>query len=299
MILQSFLLLLPILLLVLLGLLLSRLHDLSGDTLVKTITEVLMPMLIFHALATSDIELSLVADLAGVTSFVVLAAALLAWLYTRVADVEAREFIPPVVFMNSGFLGIPLMQLWGGLAAMNLVVIYDQIQTLYIFTLGLAIITGGLTAGRLTGLKEMLKAPILWSIVLGFIFRFSGIQLPAPIAVTLEFGGSAAPPLAAFALGAALGTTKFHFSRHLFAALALRFAGGFLLALVGCRVFGITGLSRTVVLVASALPSAVFTSVLPLRYGAKADFGGTMVVVSSVLGIFVIPFSFWAAGSLP
>ena len=298
MILQSFLLLLPILLLVLLGLLLSRRHELSGDTLVRAITEVLMPMLIFHALATSDIELTLVANLAGVTSFVVLAAALVAWLYARLAGIGAREFIPPVIFMNSGFLGIPLMQLWGGLAAVNLVVIYDQIQTLYIFTLGLAIITGGMTAGRLIGLREMLKAPILWSIVLGFLFRFSGLELPPPVAVALDFGGSAAPPLAAFALGVALGTTKFHFSRHLFAALGLRFVGGFLLALAGCEIFGVTGLSRTVVLVASALPSAVFTSVLPLRYGAKADFGGTMVVVSSVLGVLVIPLSFWAAALL-
>ncbi len=71
MILQSFLLLLPILILVLGGWLLSRFHELSGDTLVKAITEVLMPMLIFNALATSDIEFSLVADLAGVTTFVV------------------------------------------------------------------------------------------------------------------------------------------------------------------------------------------------------------------------------------
>lgn len=296
MILQSFLLLLPILVLVLAGWLLSRLHELSGDTLVKAVTEVLMPMLIFNALAGSDIEFSLVADLAGVTTFVVAGSALIAWIYSRVADMEAREFIPPVIFMNSGFLGIPLMQLWGGLAAMNLVVIYDQIQTIYIFTLGLAIITGGIAgAGKWTGLKEMVKAPIPWAIVLGFLFRFSGLTLPVPVAATLEFGGTAAPPLAAFALGVALGGTRFHFSRHLFAALFLRFVGGFLLALAGCIIFGITGLSRTVVLVASALPSAVFTSVLPLRYGAKADFGGTMVVISTILGVITIPLSFWLA----
>ena len=293
MILDSFILLLPILVLVLSGWLVSRLHDLSADTLVKAVTEVLMPMLILHALAESDIEMGLVASLAGVTTFVVVGGALLAWLYARSAGIEAREFVPPVIFMNSGFLGIPLMRLWGGLAAMNLVVIYDQIQTLYIFTLGLAIITGGIPgAVRGRGLKEMMKAPILWAIILGFLFRFAGIALPPPLASVLEFGGSAAPPLAAFALGTALGKTKMHFSRHLFAALAFRFVGGYLLGLAGCLIFNIGGITRTVVLVASSLPSAVFTSVLPLRYGAKADFSGTMVVISTILGILVIPLAF-------
>ncbi|MGB4407146.1 MAG: hypothetical protein WBI82_09845 [Sphaerochaeta sp.] len=55
-------------------------------------------------------------------------------------------------------------------------------------------------------------------------------------------------------------------------------------------------MSRSIVLVASALPYAVFTSVLPIRYGVRSDYAGTMVIVSTILGIITIPLSFLLAG---
>ena len=295
MILDSFVLLLPILLLVGGGYLLSRFHTLSQDTLVKAITDFLMPLLIFQSLYTGDIAPELIMKMAGATTFVVLLLFAASWVYAKTAGIRIGSFTPSVTFMNSGFLGIPLMKLWGGLSAMNLVVIYDQIQTIYIFTLGIAVITGGF---GLRGLKEMIKSPILWAIVLGFTFKILSIPIPNPLLEALEFGGNTAPPLAAFTLGAALGEMRFRFDRHLLVGLILRFIGGFLFGWAASSLFGLEDLSRTVVVIASCLPSAVFTSVLPLRYGSDADFGGTMVVVTTVLGILTIPLSFYLAGLL-
>ena len=293
MILHTFLQMLPILLISAGGFLLTRLYHLSQDTLVKVIVDLLMPMLIFHSLYTSDIGPRLILDLAGVTTFVVMSLLVLSLLYCRIAGMKGNQFIPPVIFMNSGFLGIPLMKLWGGAAAMNIIVIYDQIIAIFIFSLGMLIISGGL---NLRGFMGMVKSPILWAIFAGFLFRFLDIPVEGALLTTLEFGGDAAPPLAALAMGVSIGETKFHFNRHLFAALFLRFCAGFLLGMLGCRIFGLTGLNRTVVLVASSLPSAVFTSVLPIRFGVKANFAGTMVVVSILLGIITIPLTFFLAG---
>ena len=292
MILDAFIQLLPILIITGGGYLLSRLYSLSHDTLVKVIVDFLMPMLIFHALYTSDIGGRMVLNLAGVTTFVVAVLLLVSFLYTRFAGIKTGHFIPSVLFMNSGFLGIPLMQLWSGVAAMNIVVIYDQIQSIYIFTLGILIITGGLTV---QGVRNLFKSPILWAIIGGFLFRFLNIPIPDPLLTTLDFGGKAAPPLAAFTVGVSLAVTSWHLDRHLIAALLLRFVGGFLCGMLGAYIFGLEGLERTVVIVASALPSAVFTSVMPLRYGIKADFAGTMVIVSTLLGIVTIPLSFFLA----
>jgi len=55
---------------------------------------------------------------------------------------------------------------------------------------------------------------------------------------------------------------------------------------------GLTGLTRTVTLVAAALPSAMFTSILPLRYGEDNQYASMMVVISTLLGIVTIPLSF-------
>jgi predicted permease len=285
---HSFSLLIPILFMAAGGFLLSRLGrgGFSQATLVKVVTDFLSPMLIFVSLARSDISARLTLRLGAAASLVVLGLLGLCLIYCRIFRQDLRGFSPPVMFMNSGFIGIPLLKLAGGTAAMNLDIVYDQVQTLYIFTLGLLIITGGFS---LRGLKEIIKTPILWSILGGFLFRFLGWTLPPALVTTLEFGGNAAPPLAAAALGAALAETRLRFDPHLLGGLALRFAGGFFLALASCQLLGLDGLEARVVLVASTLPSAVFSSVLPLRYGVKADFAGTMVVVSTLLGALTIP----------
>ncbi len=283
----------PILALTLGGYVFARLYAISLDTLVVIISDLFMPALIFIALYKSDIQASLVLDLAGATTLIVALLTLTSFLYAKAFKLDKRSFMPSLIFMNSGFLGIPLMQLWGGTPAMNLIVIYDQVQTIYIFTLGILIITGGLTK---KSLATIVKSPILWAVFAGFFFRITGLAIPSAIVTTFEFAGAAAPPLAAFCLGVSLTSTRWELDKHIAGGLVIRFVGGFLFALMATRLFGITGLSRSVVLVASTLPSAVFTSVLPIRYGVKSDFGSTMVIVSTILGIITIPLSFLLAG---
>ena len=284
---------LPILLLTLGGYVFARLYSINLESLVVIITDLFMPALIFISLYKSDIQASLVLDLAGATTLVVALLALTSFLYATAFKLDKRSFMPSLLFMNSGFLGIPLMQLWGGTPAMNLIVIYDQIQTIFIFTLGILIITGGLSR---KSLRSIVKSPILWAIFAGFFFRMTELSIPSALVTTFEFAGGAAPPLAAFTLGVSLKSTKWHIDRHIAGGLVIRFVGGFLFGLLATRIFGITGLIRSVVLVASSLPSAVFTSVLPIRYGVPSDFGSTMVIVSTILGIITIPLSFLLAG---
>ncbi|NBK21255.1 MAG: hypothetical protein EOM68_04435 [Spirochaetia bacterium] len=293
MVLYSFMQMLPILALSLGGYGFARLYAIDLNTLVVIISDLFMPALVFIALYKSDIHASLVLDLAGATTLVVVLLTITSFLYAKAFKLDKRSFMPSLIFMNSGFLGIPLMQLWGGTPAMNLIVIYDQIQTIFIFTLGILIITGGLSK---KSLRTIIKSPILWAIFAGFFFRITGLVIPSALVTTFEFAGGAAPPMAAFALGVSLKSTQWHFDKHIAGGLVIRFVGGFLFGLLATHLFGITGLERSVTLVASALPSAVFTSVLPIRYGVRSDFGSTMVIVSTILGIITIPLSFLLAG---
>ncbi|MXI85523.1 AEC family transporter [Sphaerochaeta halotolerans] len=106
---------------------------------------------------------------------------------------------------------------------MNLILIYDQIQGIFLFTLGLLIITGGLSR---KGLLNMLHSPILWAVLLGFLVRMLPITMPKAL-VSFTFAGSAASPLAAFTLGVSLKRIRFTFDCHIFGGLAIRFIGGY------------------------------------------------------------------------
>lgn len=290
---ESFIQLLPILLLTLGGYLLNKIYVVDVNLLVKLIADFFMPLLIFHSLYYSNLQGSLIASITGATTMVVVLNTVVSYLYARIAKIDARGFMPANIFMNSGFLGIPLMKLWGGVAAMNLIVIFDQVQTIYIFTLGILIITGGLSA---KSIKTMFLSPIMWAIFLGAMVKLSGIVVPEPILTTCEFGGNAGPPLASFALGVSLGTTKIHINRHVLAGIAIRVIGGFLFGYLAAELFGLDGMSRTVVIVSAALPSAVFSSVLPIRYGVTSEYAGSIVIISTILGIVTIPLTFLLAG---
>jgi hypothetical protein len=156
--------------------------------------------------------------------------------------------------------------------------------------LGILIVTGGLTV---KGLGEMVKSPLLWAIVAGFLWNFLPIPFPPVLSNTFQFAGTAATALATFALGASLCGKKLELSVHLFAGLILRVVGGFLAGLAAVHIFSLTGVIKSVVLAASALPSAVFAFVLPERYGVKAEFSGALVLISTLLGVVTIPLVFW------
>ncbi len=290
MILDSFLILLPLIFLALGGYVLSEFYSLSEDTLIRIVTDFFMPVLIFYSLYTSDINLAKTLKLLGAVSIVLAILFIASFVYCRLFKLDLKAFAPPVLFMNSGFLGIPLMKLWGGFAAMNYIVIYDQIQTFYIFTIGIVIVTGGFT---LVGVREMVKSPLLWAIVAGFLFKHLEIPVSKNLIETLGYCGAGAPALATFALGCSLRKRRVVADIHLLSGLIFRFVFGFLAGWAATVMLNITGMERIVVLVASSLPSAVFSVVLPLRYGIEARFAGSLILISSILSIFIIPIVFY------
>jgi predicted permease len=295
MIADSFVLFIPLFVLIAGGFGLGRLFALSEETLVRIVTDFFFPALVFLALYTADLQLGEMGRLAGASVLVSVLLLLVSAFYAYIFGLDYRSFVPPAIFPNSGFLGIPLMNLWGGLAAMNTVVIFDQVQTLMIFTLGLLIVTGGLS---IWGLREMGKSPLLWAIVLGFACNLLTLRLPEMVLNTLSFCGSAAPPLAVFALGCSLSKRRPVLSIHLLAGLVIRVVLGFLAGAAAAALFGLEGMVRTVVIVASSLPAAVFSFVLPARYGVDSELPGTMVLISTVLGLVTVPVAFWCASLL-
>lgn len=293
MLLQSFLLLLPLFILIFSGFLMGRIVKLSEDTLLRILADFFMPMLVFSSLYLSPISPVDMITLSGSVVFVIVLTLTAALIYAFVSKADKHTFTLPVIFMNSGFLGIPLMQLWGGYEAMNIIIIYDQIQTFFIFTLGYLLLEGGFSTA---GIKASVKSPILWAVITGFTFNLFNISLPESLINTFSFGGNAAPPLAAFALGHSLsGRKKERISIHVLSGIILRMAGGFICGILAVKLFNITGLMKTVILVTSALPAAVFSYVLPARLGYNSSIPREIVIISTIIGVFTIPLTFYLA----
>ena len=286
---------LPILLVTLGGYLLCSIKPINIEDLVRIVADFFLPALIFISIVESSLSSDIIADIAFSSALVFFLLLALAFIWAKLSKSEIQSTVPPLVFMNSGFLGIPLMKLYGGIPMMNLILIFDQVQGIFMFTLGILIITKGLKRGNAF---SILRSPILIAVALGFLVRALPITVPMALVHTLSFAGDAASPLAAFSLGVSLKNTKITFSFKLVSALLLRFFGGLGVGFLVSHLLGLQGPSHTVVVVASALPSAVFTSVLPLRWGLSNQFASSMVLLSTLLGVVTIPISFALAGIL-
>lgn len=284
--------LVPLVVTIAAGYLLGKIFDLSEETLVRVLTDFVAPLLIFVSLYRSSLSGESVLRIGGASFFVIGSIGLVAYVWARLSNLDRRSYLPPILFYNTGFLGIPLMYLWGGTEAMNVIVVYDQMQGIAIFTLGIILVTGGFSV---KGMRDVLVSPLLWGMILGFLFRYAGIRIPELILRTAEFGGAGMANLAAFSLGVALRHHRLSFDRHLWGGLSLRVLGGFLLGLGGAWIFGLTDRVGIVFVVGSTLPSAVFSYIITRRYGADASYSGTMILVSTLLGIVTIPVAFWAA----
>lgn len=286
---DTFVVLLPLFILMAGGWVIGAVFTIDENTLTRVLTDFFMPLLVFGSLYRSDIALSEMGDLLGTVVFMVAALYATAILYCRVSGVDIRGFAMPVIFMNSGFLGIPLMQLWSGDAAMNIIIVFDQIQTIFIFTLGFFIVGGGFT---FKGLRLTLLSPILWAVILGFSANLLSIPLPDMLIDTCSFAGNAAPPLAAFVVGCSLSSKHPYVDRHIIGGIVLRMGAGLLIGIAATVLFDLQELTKTVVIVSSALPAAVFSYVLPSRYGAVTDHAQNIVVISTILSVLTIPLTF-------
>jgi len=287
------------------GFILGRVRSLAPESLVTVIMDVLMPALVFDALLTAEISLHDMALSAAASSAVIFSLFILCLPASRLMGLPLRSFSLPVLFMNAGFLGIPLMSLAFGPRAVGHIVVFDQVQSLFMFTLGIWIAARPAADGvaRSEGaailirssVLAFLREPLIYAIVIATALRAGQIGVPETILRPIRYLGAATPQMALFALGLRLAATPLSLLarpdmiKRLLLIVVLRFAGGLACGYLVVSILSLEGLVRQVVLIASALPSAVFSYILAERYRAEPDLAASAVFVTTVLSIPILP----------
>ncbi|MEN9457279.1 MAG: hypothetical protein RL210_2798, partial [Pseudomonadota bacterium] len=169
--------------------------------------EILTPALILAALAGKDFQLARYADLALGGTLVVLGSGLLAWPVARFLKVEAKTLVPPMMFNNSGNMGIPLLLLAFGPAALPGAVILFLVEMILHFSLGFYLLDH--SARWWTFLRQ----PVMLATAIGLFISFSGWHLPDPLFHAVKMLGDASVPLALFSLGVRMVDISFRDSR--------------------------------------------------------------------------------------
>lgn len=198
------------------------------------------------------------------------------------------------VIGNVGFLGIPMLALLMGEAALKPILMILAVDLIVFGSLIVILITGS-RDGRVspavlkTVARGLMRNPMIVAIVSGFIWSGMGIPVPAPLESFLSLLGGAATPGALFAIGASLASKS---TERLAVAVWLSFAKLALhpLAVVvtAFYLFDISAFDAGVLVASAALPVAGNVYIIAQHYGVAPQRASASILVSTVISIVTV-----------
>lgn len=257
----------------------------SFDT--RMITELVMlvgaPCLVFSALVQLEVERASLLRMAIATTIVTAAFGLVGWLVLRSLKLPRTTYLAPIMFGNTGNLGLPICLFAFGEAGLALGVCFFATTTLLNFTVGLWAWSGRLSV------RELLETPLFHATVLAALAVAFEIRVPRWIQNTTSIIGQMTIPLMAFTLGVTLARLRLaHVWRSTWLSI-VRFVLVMGTAFVVADLLGLTGLERSVFLVDCAMPPAVINYLLAQKYERNPLEVAGLVVVSTLLAFLVLP----------
>lgn len=251
--------------------------------------DVFIPALIFSVLSSSDFQLVNYWHLVIGTSVVVLGSGLMLWPLVKLLKVSAKTFLPPMMFNNTGNMGIPLLLLAFGEAALPAAITVFITVTLLHFTLGLYILNSN------TKFRSLFKIPILVASVVGLLASHFNVQLPSALATPVEMLGQISIPLMLFALGVRLLDVNFKDMKlGVVGAIACP-VSGMLLAYLIAPFLTLPDQQWGILLVVAAFPPAVLNFMLAEQYQQEPQRVASIVLAGNFASLVFIPLALWLA----
>jgi len=272
----------------------------SGPVLVNLVIYATMPALVFTIISRERLSVGLLlVPVAGYLIHVVMLG--IGWVLARIRRADRPTegaFLVATGVGNTGFFGVPLIAASGLGVSLAAAVFYDAFATGVITWTSTVVIANsyGVVEGRTSGidwgaLRRGLLMPPMVALYAGLAWNLAGLGAPLRwIARPLDLLGSATLPLVLIYAGLMLDWRALQRVRPEVGLITVaRLVGG---ALVGLAIGTLLGLApallHTVVLMA-AMPTAMMSLVLGVRYGLRRDVLVGAVFVTTVLCTLTLP----------
>ena len=207
--------------------------------------------------------------------------------------ISMGAFIICGMSINASFMFPFLLAGWGQEAFAQLA-LFDLGNSLIQSTVLYA--TGALYGGHAVGagaiLKRVLSFPPLWGLIVALAINVSGYRLPTEVTDVVGFVGRSILLLSILSVGI-LFDAKLVRSSTVFLAAALRVALGFALALLFVTVFDITGMTRAVIVLASAAPIGFSVMVIANREHLDRELAASAASLSALFALVYVPLGLW------
>lgn len=255
---------------------------------------VLLPCLLFHGLATAQLEALPVADLALTLIAATLAVAGLVMALRPLLRLDGPGFTS--VFQGSirfnNYVGVSLAAgLFGAqgvaLAAICNAAIIPTVNTLCV----LVFARYGARGPNPRGVsRQLLGNPLLVGSLGGILFQTLGLDLPAGIKPMLGTLGAASLPLGLLCVGAALDFRRAgQWVGPVVSSMVMKFAAMPLVTLAVAQGMGLQGPALTTALLFQVLPTASSAYIMARQLGGDAPLMAGITATQTVLALVTVP----------
>jgi predicted permease len=253
-------------------------------TMVNRISmNVLAPALIFSALSSKSFDIGAYQRLMIGSVGVVLGSGLLAWPIARLLRVDARTFVPPMMFNNCGNMGLPLSVLAFGEAGFGAMVALFSISNLLQFTLGTWMLD------HRARFSSLARNPMVVATFAGFAFAIVHPPLPDWIATAFKLTGDGLIPMMLLALGVRLTDMRWDDATLGVVGAIVCPATGIVSAALLAPLLGLDALQRGLLILFGSLPPAVLNFMVAEHYRQEPGKVASIVLIGNLSAIAFIP----------
>ncbi len=273
----------PIFAIVIVGFLYARWNLPDMRVANKINLDIFVPALIFSVLSQENFHIVDFHMLALGGLLIILGSGLIAWIVAIFFGFDSRTFIPPIMFSNSGNIGLPLAAFAFGKIAVPTAVVLFLIENLSHFTIGVWILD------KKPNFWRTLSIPIVWSSIAGVTFSFLEWSLWSPLAQTIELLGQISIPLLLFALGVRLISVNLKDWRLGLLGAIICPLSGLIVVCIVLNFLQLDDLQTNQLIIFSVLPPAVLNYMMAERYKQEPDRVASIVMLGNLASVIIIP----------
>ncbi|CAG2127686.1 AEC family transporter [Cupriavidus plantarum] len=275
----------PVILIILIGWIYGRRAHPDMTGINRATLDVIAPLLVVSAFISKDFVLADQLVLLACAVAVVLGSGVLAYVAARLLRADPRTFVPPMMFNNSGNMGLPLSVFAFGPAGLAPAVALFAMSNLMHFTIGLKIVN------RHASLAQIARNPMVLATVGGVALSLAKpwFALPEPIYESIKLLGDATVPLMLFALGVRMKDVNLrNWGVGMWGAAVCPLAG-IAVALLLVAVVPMTDLQRGLLFVFAALPPAVLNFLVADHFRQEPDQVASIVLLGNIGAVVFVP----------
>ena len=282
----------PIFLVIFVGYAFQRLGAIETKAVSDVVLHILTPCLVFTSITGASWaggDWLKVSALAAATTFTLI---ILSWIIARAIHLNrelAVAFVLSTSFMNAGNFGLPLSLLAFGDKGLGFAVVFFVATAILMFTVG-AFVACSSRGGFKQALANLIRLPLIYALVAAVLVKIIGLSPPQFVMQAANLMSQAAIPTMLVLLGMDLASSGIQWSNSarwrlvtLSAGLKLLFP--VLFVSVAADLIGLVGLSAKITVLQASMPTAVFVTLLTLKFGGDSSFATSVILLSTLISI--------------